>query len=552
MTINENDGIRIKSSIESLRGLLDEVKAGRLRLPAFQRSFTWSNEQIADLFDSILQGYPIGSLFLWNTLGDHVTSETIGPFPQPARKPGTPMSLVVDGQHRIVTLVGVLLGGPDAEDRWRLYYDPVVERFVHSQPGRPLESRWVPVASLFSMLGAIREANRVMAIDEEQGQIWVQRIERVARAITEYQVPVIGYSGDLSSAIEVFRRLNQKGKAMGPDELLSALTYRETPGESFRLADQIDSLLADVENSGFGAINRTFVLRSILAAAELDIYSRDWNALAKELQGSKKTQDLLQVAVDEARAGLMAAVRLLQANSVFSIRQLSYGMQLVALSAFLGINPSPDLVQQTTLLRMIWVSSFSSWFGLPAQERALVRELRSLARSNREFRTLDAMDLETPALPMPSHVDQRSARVRALVNVLVAQNPRRVDGTPLGAEIGPLLLVRDENPLTRIFTRGPKDLLASPANRVIAVSNEGGAARTWICKIPADLQDKVLPSLAIRPEDVPLLNSNDAEAFLISRQNHLDQLERIFMRERGVTEPKSGAKPAPSPIDSDE
>lgn len=550
-----NEGIRVKSSIDSLRGLIDDVQEGRLRLPAFQRSFTWRNDQMADLFDSVAQGYPIGSLFLWNTMGDHVTSDHIGPFAQPARKPGAPVSLVIDGQHRIVTLVGVLLAGSDAEDRWRLYYDPRAQRFCHAPPGRPSDPSWVRVACLANTLSVLQESRRLIALDPGAATTWVERIERVARAITEYQIPVIGYSGDLNSAIEVFARLNQKGKAMGPDELLSALTYRETKGESFRLADQIDSLLEDIEATGFGSINRTFALRAILAAADLDIYSRDWSGLAKDLQDSEKTSDdLLTNAVEEARRGLLAAVHLLRSQGILSIRQLSYGMQLVALSAFLGVKPDPSELQRATLLRMLWVSSFTAWFGPPAQERALVRELRARARDGGDFEGLDSIDLEAPALPMPSHIDQRSARVRALVNVLIAQGPRRIDGTPLDADIGTLFLAREANPLTRIFTRGPKDLLASPANRILAVTNESGAARSWLRKIAPEHRDEVLRSLAIPPEafTLMLLAVNDAETFLPARQQYLDQLERAFMRAHGVTEPKQGAKPAPSPIDTED
>lgn len=547
-----NEGIRVKSSIESLRALIDDVKEGRLRLPAFQRSFTWRNEQMVDLFDSVAQGYPIGSLFLWNTMGDHMTSDYIGPVRQPARKPGAPVSLVIDGQHRIVTLVGVLLAGPEAEEQWRLYYDPRSDRFCHEPPGRPADPSWVRVANLVNMLGVLQESRRLLALNPG-APAWIERIERVARSITEYQIPVIGYSGDLSSAIEVFARLNQKGKAMGPDELLSALTYRETKGENFRLADEIDSLLEDVEATGFGSINRTFVLRAILAAADLDIYARDWSSLARELQdGDRTSMNLLKQAIDEARRGLLAAIRLLRGEGILTVRQLSYGMQLVALSAYLGVHPDLDVDQKATLSRMLWVSSFTAWFGPPAQERALVRELHALARTGERFQQLNSIDLDATALPMPSHVDQRSARVRALISVLIAQRPRRIDGTPLDAEVGTLFLSRGANPLTRIFTRGPKELLASPANRIIAVADNSGAARTWLCKLEPAHRDVVLRSLAIPPTAFELLEANDAEAFLQARQQYLDQLEREFMTVRHVTEPKHGARPAPSPLDTED
>jgi hypothetical protein len=459
------------------------------------------------------------------------------------------MSLVIDGQHRLVTLVGVLLAGPDAEDRWRLYYDPQAERFCHNPPGRQPDPSWVRVAKLVNTLGVLQESRRLLTIEPAAAPTWVDRIERVARAITEYQIPVIGYSGDLNSAIEVFARLNQKGKTMGPDELLSALTYRETNGQHFRLADQIDSLLEDIEATGFGSINRTFVLRAILAAADLDIYSRDWSGVAKDLQSNHKASaDPLKDAVNEARRGLLAAVEFLQSEEIFSIRQLSYGMQLVALSAFLGINSSPTPQQSATLLRMLWVSSFTAWFGPPAQERALVRELRSLARSNDDFQLLSSMDLDAPALPIPSHIDRRSARVRALVNVLIAQRPRRPNGTKLDMTFVSVV----DTQTRRIFVHGTKDLLASPANRVIAVTSDGGAARSWLCKIAPEHRDHVLRSLAIPPAAFALLESNDVEGFLQARHQYLDQLEREFMAAHGVTPPKQGAKPAPSPLDTEE
>ena len=49
-------------SIAQLRSL---VKSGRLRVPQFQRSFRWEKQDVLNLVDSVLRGYPIGSLLLW-------------------------------------------------------------------------------------------------------------------------------------------------------------------------------------------------------------------------------------------------------------------------------------------------------------------------------------------------------------------------------------------------------------------------------------------------------------------------------------------------------
>ena len=46
---------------------VDHVAADHLLLPGIQRNFVWRPRQIAALFDSLLRGYPIGTLLLWKT-----------------------------------------------------------------------------------------------------------------------------------------------------------------------------------------------------------------------------------------------------------------------------------------------------------------------------------------------------------------------------------------------------------------------------------------------------------------------------------------------------
>ena len=49
----------------SIAELRTRVKAGQLRVPQFQRSFRWERRDVLNLVDSVLRGYPIGSLLLW-------------------------------------------------------------------------------------------------------------------------------------------------------------------------------------------------------------------------------------------------------------------------------------------------------------------------------------------------------------------------------------------------------------------------------------------------------------------------------------------------------
>jgi len=49
----------------TIKQLLDKVAAKEYILPAIQREFVWWPEQICQLFDSLMQGYPFGTFLFW-------------------------------------------------------------------------------------------------------------------------------------------------------------------------------------------------------------------------------------------------------------------------------------------------------------------------------------------------------------------------------------------------------------------------------------------------------------------------------------------------------
>ena len=50
---------------ERITTLLDKVRSGAVAIPQFQRDYVWTPKQVVDFYDSILNGWPIGSLLLW-------------------------------------------------------------------------------------------------------------------------------------------------------------------------------------------------------------------------------------------------------------------------------------------------------------------------------------------------------------------------------------------------------------------------------------------------------------------------------------------------------
>jgi hypothetical protein len=49
---------------------LREIDRNKYALPALQREFVWKHEQICELFDSVMKGYPIGSFLFWKLEGE--------------------------------------------------------------------------------------------------------------------------------------------------------------------------------------------------------------------------------------------------------------------------------------------------------------------------------------------------------------------------------------------------------------------------------------------------------------------------------------------------
>ncbi|WP_081422752.1 DUF262 domain-containing protein [Halobacterium salinarum] len=54
----------------TIASIVNDVNYNYL-MPAIQREFVWDKNQILDLFDSVLRGYPIGSFLFWRVKGDY-------------------------------------------------------------------------------------------------------------------------------------------------------------------------------------------------------------------------------------------------------------------------------------------------------------------------------------------------------------------------------------------------------------------------------------------------------------------------------------------------
>lgn len=129
---------------KSIIEILDKVNKHEILLPALQRKYVWDTEQIESLFDSIMQGYPIGTFLFWNINrnsieGNYTFYDFIKNYD--SRKIKNERSLitsnnvtaVLDGQQRLTSLYLSLYGSYTEKipGKWYSNADAWQEKFLY-------------------------------------------------------------------------------------------------------------------------------------------------------------------------------------------------------------------------------------------------------------------------------------------------------------------------------------------------------------------------------------------------------------------------------------
>lgn len=336
--------ITVKPEVVFLEELLQDIAAGRLRVPKFQRPFVWRPEQMLALFDSIEHGYPIGSLLVWDTtLSLHSLDQVAGIEVSSAPADGR-VSYLLDGHQRLSTLFGSLIRRPRLQPqssgdwRWRIYRELGVPRgpdqnrpslFRHWRRGEAPPLSYLPMGAVLrtlDFLGYTRE----LLVHGEIGDVtaWIDEAEQLAQRIKTYKIAIVRLvGGDLRHAVEVFSRLNSSGQAMGPDQMVSALAYQSDDGES--LNDRISAIQEGLGDIGYGQLASLTIFRCVLAVAgEADIQTAKWEALADRVRGK------LAEEVDHTERALLKTVEFLRRNGASLARLVPYNLHVILLTAF--------------------------------------------------------------------------------------------------------------------------------------------------------------------------------------------------------------------------
>ena len=435
--------------------LLREVRKGRIRIPHFQRPLKWKSEDVLLLFDSIIKGYPVGTLLFWERAAQNEMVD-FGPVRIEAG-PNNQAWFIVDGQQRVAAIVGGLLHSEwkprTTPDDFVVFYDAEHGRFL--RPDRKATATppsWVPVQKLGdtrALLSWLDEFRKHKPPEEQ-----VDAVMAAAASLQDYQLQVAVVASDEDRPLrEIFKRFNTAGRSMEDTDVFNALHGGNAAGGGLRT---LTALGAEVQKLGFGSIDEEWLLHAAMAANGVDITRN----VKPALEDPAIAQSLPRV-----RDAIQATVSFLQQHAAIPhVTLLRYKLSFVALVKFFSQHPTPHQTTFHRLRRWLWRSILSG--ALSGDSRPGIRavlgaiqddEQASVAGLMQTVPHVSADEIRTLLWHQrPEKLDWRSAGTAARLAALVQLRPADWgSGQPIPlAEIVQRIEARD---LARLAPAGVPD-----------------------------------------------------------------------------------------------
>jgi hypothetical protein len=410
---------QLRPEVLRLTELVESMVKGQLSVPRFQRPYVWDKKDVLELLDSIQRGYPIGSLLFWETDRDIPKLKNLGSL-NFHNQHTTPSKYILDGHQRLATLAGCLLPAlPELLDKWDICFDLEKAEFRSSNSKTSQNPKYFPLRSLLKTVDFIKQCRSI------HNPEWIERAERLADSFKNYKIATVTIiGGDEGQAVEIFSRLNNLGKSITADQMLSALTYKE--GRE-TLAECIDHLQSFLEEEGFGSVHRTVLFRILLCQLEIEPRLGNSKAIETKLNPpNSETLVSLTAVRQEVQKRLVPTINFFREGpGILNSQMLPYGPQLLLIYDFFrSRNARPSDQHLKGLEQWFWQTSFSGWFA-GATESTLVEQLRAM----RAFSDSDPPDVdvinprEFQAQRIPQKYDNRSARFKTFLALWFYDEP---------------------------------------------------------------------------------------------------------------------------------
>ena len=293
----------------TIENALDSIATHDFVLPAIQREFVWQPEQVCNLFDSLMQGYPFGEFMLWR-----VAPENSGKYrwydfvreyhqrdnahcPELATIHDKPLTAVLDGQQRLTAFnIGLrgsmarklpykwwnswdafpervlaldLLASPDPDEEGSRYFFEFIDE---DRTGVENDRLWFRVSGILGMEAGPAMLNWLMqyGLDQKQLSRAYETLDRLHRAIRVDQV--VAYyeerSQDIERVLNIFIRCNSGGTPLSYSNLLLSIAVSQW--KTLDARREVHGLVDEMNKVRPGLLfNADFVLKAGLMLSDI-------------------------------------------------------------------------------------------------------------------------------------------------------------------------------------------------------------------------------------------------------------------------------------------
>lgn len=321
----------------TIREAINRIKDNKMLLPAIQRKYVWSEEQITQLMDSILRGYPIGTFLIWKTTVGSAKERKysfysfIADYHQRDANVNKLLSIttfsdsrdiygVLDGQQRLNSLLIAIDGSyavklprkhwnsSDAFPEKRLYFNLLSGKerdadedlgqryefaFFQETPDHDEAHLWFKVPDLLAVnldnpYRFIKDKYANMGYSEDVlYEIIVNNLSKLQKVVCEDE-RILNYfeveTDDMDEVLDIFVRANSGGTVLSKSDLLfsTIVSFWQHARKAF------ETLIKRVNDEGF-RINNDFVVHICLMLLDRNVNLKVRNLdkdTVKEIQDS--------------------------------------------------------------------------------------------------------------------------------------------------------------------------------------------------------------------------------------------------------------------------
>ena len=218
--------------------LIEKIDTGELGLPELQRPFIWKDSKVRDLFDSLMRGYPIGYLMLWECPSLE-KKKSIG---VDLHSYDSPKEVIIDGQQRLTSLYAVMKGKKVINSKFDeksiiISYNPLQDKFEVGYQATKKDPEWIYnisdvyttsssfkfINSFIKRLSEYRECKGEVLTEAEQDTI-SENINAIVN-LKNHTLPVfdIKANAEEEDVSEIFVRVNSGGVSLKQNDLILTL-----------------------------------------------------------------------------------------------------------------------------------------------------------------------------------------------------------------------------------------------------------------------------------------------------------------------------------------